>query len=361
MTEQGVTPVFEAVRLAQEALEAEEKTKVYLPPAGDETFLVGMQALLLGEDSAAIGEQRVATIQTPGGCGALRLGAEVVRVASPGARVWMSAPTWANHLPLMGSAGLETRAYRYYDKDSHEIDFDGMMADLAEAQPADIVLLHGCCHNPCGADLTADHWRAVATLAAERGFTPFIDFAYQGLGDGLEEDAWGLRHLVDQLPEVIVAASCSKNLGLYRERTGAVLFVTGGAVEAEAARSQALVAARRNYSMPPAHGALLAGRVLSDASLGKLWREELSDMCARINGLRGLMVEKLNEATGADFGFIQRQRGMFSFLGLTEDQVNRLREEHSVYMLGSSRVNVAGVNSGNIDYLAQSLAAVLKA
>ena len=200
---------------------------------------------------------------------------------------------------------------------------------------------------------------AVAELAQRNGFTPFVDFAYQGLGDGLEADAFGLRTLVDAVPEVIVAASCSKNLGLYRERTGAAVFVAGAAEQAQAIRSQATVAARRIYSMPPAHGALLAGRVLTDETLGALWREELAAMCARINDLRALLVEKLTATTGQDFGFIQNQKGMFSFLGISTEQVTALREKHSVYMVGSSRINVAGINQGNIDYFAAAVADVL--
>ena len=239
------------------------------------------------------------------------------------------------------------------------MDFDGMMADLAQVQAGDVVLLHGCCHNPCGADLSQQQWLAVAELAQRNGFTPFVDFAYQGLGDGLEEDAFGVRQLVHSVPEVIVAASCSKNLGLYRERTGAVVFIAADGERAEAIQSQATVVARRIYSMPPAHGALLAGRVLTDAALGQLWREELLQMCNRINDLRTLLVDRLSAASGRDFGFIQQQRGMFSFLGISPGQVEELRQKHSVYMLGSSRINVAGINQRNVDYFAEALARVL--
>jgi aspartate aminotransferase len=221
------------------------------------------------------------------------------------------------------------------------------------------VLLHGCCHNPCGADLSHDQWQAVASLCAERGLMPFIDIAYQGLGDGLEEDAWGLRHVVASVPEVVIAASCSKNLGLYRERTGATVFVGKTADSAEVLASQGMKAARKIYSMPPAHGAILAGKILTDQHLGQVWREELAQMCQRINSLRIMLDEKLSAATDQDFSFIRREKGMFSFLGLTEAQVDRLREEFSVYMVGSSRINVAGVNSSNVDYLASAVARVL--
>lgn len=359
MDEQGVCPVFAAVQQAQRTLVEQETTKVYMPPAGDEAFNLGMRSLVLGEDSAALGEGRVSSVQTPGGCGALRIGAEIIHCAAPGTRVWVSDPTWPVHIPLLGSVGLQFESYRYYEPGSHGVNFEGMVQDLKSARAGDVVLLHGCCHNPCGADLSLPQWRVVADMAEQQGFIPFVDIAYQGLGDGLEQDAAGVRLLVTRLPEVIIAASCSKNMGLYRERTGATIFVCRDQSNARALVSQALVAARKVYSMPPAHGALLAGRILSDNSLGELWRSELLAMCERINGLRGTLVEKLQAATGRDFSFIEREKGMFSFLGLSADQVRRLREEHSVYMLGSSRINVAGVNAGNVDSLAAAVATVI--
>tara|TARA_R110002049_G_scaffold177382_2_gene344515 strand:+ start:2142 stop:3329 length:1188 start_codon:yes stop_codon:yes gene_type:complete len=359
MDEKGLCPVFEAVQLAQRTLIEEETTKAYLAAAGDESFNTGLQRLVLGADSAALREGRVTSIQTPGGCGALRIGAEIVHAAAPDANVWVSDPTWPVHIPLLGSVGLEFRTYRYYDPTSHGVNFDGMVEDLKKAVAGDVVLLHGCCHNPCGADLTLAQWEVIAELAEKQGFTPFIDFAYQGLGDGLEEDAAGLRLLVSRLPEVIVAASCSKNLGLYRERVGAAIFVCNDEANARAILSQAQSAARRVYSMPPAHGALLAGRVLSDDHLTGIWRTELSAMCQRINGLRSELRQALEARCGGDFAFIEREKGMFSFLGLSATQAIRLREEHSVYMLDSSRINVAGVNRGNIDYIAESVAKVL--
>lgn len=359
MDEQGVCPVFEAVRLAQHALEQEEVTKAYLPPAGDALFNSGLQQLTLGADNPALLAGRVSSIQTPGGCGALRIGAEIIQAAVPGAKIWISDPTWPVHIPLFGSVGLEFSSYRYYDPVSHDVDFDGMVADLQGAKAGDVVLLHGCCHNPSGADLNLEQWQVIADLAVQLGFTPLVDIAYQGLGDGLHEDAAGLRLLVEQLPEVIIAASCSKNLGLYRERTGAAMFVCQSADNAQAILSQAKSAARRVYSMPPAHGALLAGRVLTDENLGQIWRRELGEMCARIQGLRGQLRGALEQVSGADFAFIENEKGMFSFLGLSAEQAVRLRQDYSVYMLESSRINVAGVNNSNIDYLASSVAAVL--
>lgn len=359
MNDEGVCPVFKAVQLAQKALEEEEVTKAYLPPAGDEQFNQGIQRLVLGANSSALDAGRVSSIQTPGGCGALRIGAEIMYVAAPDARVWISDPTWPVHIPLVGSVGLSFESYRYYDPASHGVDFDGMVADLKNARAGDVVLLHGCCHNPSGADLTLDQWQVVAEMAGKQGFTPFIDIAYQGLGEGLEEDAAGLRLLVERLPEVVIAASCSKNLGLYRERTGAAIFACQDAANAEVILGHAKASARRVYSMPPAHGALLAGRVLADEQLDAIWRKELAAMCARINGLRTDLRTALEKASGKDFAFIEREKGMFSFLGLSPEQTRRLREEFSVHMLDSSRINVAGVNAGNIDYLAQSVAKVL--
>ena len=359
MDEQGVCPVFEAVQLAQRAIVEEEVTKAYLAAAGDEHFNTGLQRLVLGEGSAALLEDRVSSIQTPGGCGGLRIGAEIIYAAAPQAKVWVSDPTWPVHLPLLGSVGLEFRSYSYYDPITHGVNFDAMVADLKNAVAGDVVLLHGCCHNPCGADLTLAQWGVIADLAEQQGFTPFVDFAYQGLGEGLEEDAAGLRLLVSRLPEVIIAASCSKNLGLYRERVGAAIFVCSDAANARAILSQAKSAARRVYSMPPAHGALLAGRVLTDDYLGGIWRTELTAMCQRINGLRSDLRLALEAQCGGDYAFIEREKGMFSFLGLSPAQAVRLREEYGVYMLDSSRINVAGINAGNINYVAQSVAKVL--
>jgi aspartate aminotransferase len=359
MDEAGVCPVFEAVRRAQQALVAEEVTKAYMPPAGDEGFNRGMQQLVLGQDSPALRDGRVGSVQTPGGCGALRVGAEIIHAAAPGTRVWVSDPTWPVHFPLLGSVGLQFETYRYYDPASHGVDFDAMVIDLGRAVAGDVVLLHGCCHNPCGADLSLEQWGTIADMAEQQGFTPFIDIAYQGLGDGLDRDAAGLRLLAARVPEVILAASCSKNMGLYRERTGAVIFVGRDADNARALVSQALVAARRIYSMPPAHGALLAGRILGSEELLRSWHAELETMCQRINGLRGTLRQKLEAGSGRDFSFIEREKGMFSFLGLSADQAIRLRQEHSVYMLDSSRINVAGVNGRNIDYLAEAVTRVL--
>jgi len=359
MDEQGLCPVFEAVQKAQLELVEQEVSKGYLPPVGVDGFNLGMQRLVLGEDSAVLASGRVGSVQTPGGCGALRIGAELIHAASSQSRVWVSDPTWPVHIPLLGSVGLEFASYRYYNPESHDVDFEAMVEDLKGARAGDVVLLHGCCHNPCGADLSLDQWEVIAQLCERQGLLPFVDVAYQGLGDGLDEDAAGLRLLVDRLPEVLIAASCSKNMGLYRERTGLVIFVGKASAHVAALESQALAAARRVYSMSPSHGAIIAGQLLNDSTLNVLWKTELVAMCERINGLRSALVDKLNNATGQDFGFIQKEKGMFSFLDLTAEQAHRLRKEHSVYMLDSSRINVAGVNSSNIDYLTEAIAKVL--
>ena len=360
MDEAGHCPVFAAVHTAERVLWEEEATKAYMPPAGDATFNSAMQRLLLGAESAALAGDRVASIQTPGGCGALRIGAEVIHAAAPGAKVWVSDPTWPVHFPLLGSVGLPFETYRYYDAASHDVDFDAMVQDLRGAAAGDVVLLHGCCHNPCGADLSPAQWAEIADMAEAQGFTPFVDIAYQGLARGLEEDAAGVRLLVERLPEVIIAASCSKNMGLYRERTGAAVFVCADTAGASRVLDQAKAAARRIYSMPPAHGALLAGRILVDEQLAASWGAELAAMCRRINGLRGQLRRALEARTGSDFAFIERERGMFSFLGFSSEETLRLRTEYSVYMLDSSRINVAGINAGNIDYVTEAVAAVLR-
>jgi aspartate aminotransferase len=359
MDETGLCPVFEAVQQAQQALVSEEQTKVYMPPQGDPDYLSGIRSLVFGEAGIANLGDRSSAVQTPGGCGAVRLGAEVLHAASPDATVWVSDPTWPVHIPLMGSVGLQFKTYRYYSSDMKGLDFDAMLADLETAQAGDVVLLHGCCHNPSGVDPTLEQWGVLADLMSERQLLPMIDFAYQGMGAGLNEDAAGIRKLLERVPEMIIAVSSSKNIGLYRERAGAVVFVGGDARAAEAMASQAVSAARRVYSMPPAHGALLAGRVLSSPALRSAWEAELGQICERINGLRGQLQNALTTATKRDFGFIGTEHGMFSFLGLSVEQAQRLREEQSVYMLDSSRINIAGLNANNLGRVAEAVASVL--
>ena len=359
MDESGNCPVFNAVRLAQRQLVDEEQTKSYIPPQGDPQFIEGLVELVVGSDALGVRSGNVGAVQAPGGCGAVRLGAEVLKASGTKGKVWVSDPTWPVHVPLITSSGMELGQYRYYDPATHGVDFAAMTDDLAAAGTGDIVLLHGCCHNPSGADLTPEQWREIAGMAASQGFTPMVDLAYQGFGEGLDTDVYGLRCLIEQVPEVVVAASLSKNMGLYRERTGMAIFVGPNSRTAEATVSQAKAAARRIYSMPPAHGALLAGRVLGDPVLRADWEAELTAMCVRINGLRLEFQKRLENATGRDFGFIAKEKGMFSFLGLSDEQAKQVRSEHGLYMLNSSRINIASLNAGNMDRVVAAVTSVL--
>jgi aspartate aminotransferase len=358
MDETGICPVFEAVKKAQRQLIDEEVTKAYLPAAGDPAYLNGMKTLVFGDELVGDGTH-ITAVQTPGGCGALRIASEVLAAASPDATVWISNPTWPVHIPLMGSVGLKFATYSYYDPRSHGVDFEQMVNDLESAKSDDVVLLHGCCHNPCGADLTLEQWSILADMALEQGFTVLIDLAYQGMGSGLVEDVQGLRLMASRLGELIVAASCSKNLGLYRERTGVALFFGRDTQSAAATQSHGLGAARRVYSMPPAHGALLAGRVLSDPELRSSWERELEHVCGRMISLRRQLSEKLSAKTDQDFSFIAGEKGMFSFLGLSVEQAKGLRQTHGLYMLDSSRINVAALNADNMDKVVAAVASAL--
>jgi aspartate aminotransferase len=358
--EQGNTPVMRAVKLAETRLLKEQQSKTYVSPAGQETFNHLVAGLIFGSTLRQQLDGRRVTFQTPGGCGGLRLAAEFINKARPGAKILVSDPTWANHIPLLGEAGLQIEKYPYYDYQKHAIRFDAMMDYLSSAGQGDLVLLHGCCHNPCGADLSQEQWQAVAELAHKKGFTPFIDLAYQGLGDGIEDDCYGTRLLAEQLPELIVVSSCSKNFGLYRERTGALSVITANTQSTQAAASQIAATARGIYSMPPDHGAAVVAEILGDATLEKEWIEELDEVRLRIKGLRTELVAALTQqGLDQDFSFIVREKGMFSFLGLSVDQVRTLIRDYSIYLVDSSRINIAGINQSNIDYLASSIRKVL--
>lgn len=353
----GNTPIMAAVHEAERRLLEGESTKSYVGPAGAAGFNDAMARLILGDGSSLIGEGRTSVIQTPGGCGALRMAAEFFRMCRPETRVWVSTPTWANHMPLLGGAGLNIREYPYLNRETLTVDFAAMLSSLESARAGDVVLLHGCCHNPSGADLTFDQWKSVTELIQRKGLLPFVDMAYQGLGDGLEEDAAGLRYLASQVPEMVVAASCSKNFGLYRERTGALMLISATEAVNKAATSQLLNVVRSHYSMPPAHGAAIVETILGDDALRAQWQGELGGMCERILGLRHAFADAL--APVGDFSFIARQRGMFSFLGITPEQVRQLREEHGIYMLESSRVNVAGLNDRVLPGVASAIRSVM--
>lgn len=359
-TEAGDTPVLKCVAEAEANLLQTQTTKSYTPPAGIAGANRAAAELAFGREHQALADERVGTVQTPGGCGALRLAAELITHANPDATIWVSTPTWANHVPLLTSAGLRLKEYPYYDFAEHRIDFDAMMETLQQAGKDDLVLLHACCHNPSGADLNQSQWQAVAKLADKQGFTPFIDMAYQGFGQGIDQDAYGVRLLADTLPELVLATSFSKNLGLYRERAGSLSVVSANAPQAQAVLSQTLSIARGLYSMPPSHGASIVDLVYHTTELRTQWESELTGMRQRIAGLREQLVSALNARQDKQrFDFIAREAGMFSFLGLSVAQVTRLKNEFSVYMTDNSRINVAGVNADNLDYLADAIVAVL--
>jgi aspartate aminotransferase len=358
--EQGNTPILKAVVEAQKQLMETEKSKVYITPQGVQGFIDGMLQLILGKANPVLLANRVAAVQAPGGCGALRILAELLKRCDPDTKVWVSDPTWANHIPLIGDAGLEIVTYPYFNKATASIKFDEMMSCLANAKKGDVVLLHGCCHNPTGADLTREQWQSLAKLANEVGFLPFIDLAYQGFGDGLEEDAYGLRLMAESVPEMIIAASCSKNFGLYRERVGLAALITHDSANRDIVQSQIQSVARGIYSMPPSYGGALVDIILADESLNSLWQSEVTEMRERMIQLRMLLVDSL-AAQGAskDFSFINHQKGMFSFLCIAPEQVQKLRNENSIYFVDSSRVNIAGINTKNVDILAAAISGVL--
>jgi aspartate aminotransferase len=359
-TEAGDTPIPAAITAAMERSAASQKTKVYVGQGGNERFNRAMLELAFGADHAAVKDGRAAALQAPGGCGALRLGAELVNIARPGATLHLSNPTWANHVPLLSNAGLKMATYPYFDRATGGVDAAAMLAHLETLPVGDLVLLHGCCHNPTGADLSRADWDAVAEVLVRRGLVPFVDIAYQGLGDGLEADAYGVRLMAERLPEVIVAVSCSKNFGLYRERTGATFVISPTAERTGNAMGQLRKIARGMYSMPPDHGAELVALVWEDAALRQQWMDELEAMRVRVEELRGLLVSGLKALRAdVDYSFVQRQKGMFSLLPLNTAQIQRLRDEHHIYMPGDGRINVAGISRRNVEYVAQSLAAVI--
>ncbi|MBT4254662.1 MAG: aspartate/tyrosine/aromatic aminotransferase [Gammaproteobacteria bacterium] len=360
--EKGNTPVMTSVKKAEDMILQAQLTKSYVGPTGAADYNDSVAEMILGTELKNSLAGRRITVQSPGGCGGLRLAAEFLKKASPDATVWVSDPTWANHVPLLGEAGLNIEKYPYYDYDSHSVRFDETAGCLSKVGSGDLVLLHGCCHNPCGADLNQQQWQAIRDIALDRGFTVFIDLAYQGLGDGLEEDVYGVRLLAESLPELVVVSSCSKNFGLYRERVGAMTLICDSDESAKVATTVVAAAARAMYSMPPDHGAAIVQLILNDADLRKEWDAELTEMRNRINGLRAQLVTQIQSAgIDSDFSFIEREKGMFSFLGVNVDQVQSLVNDYSIYLVNSSRINVAGVNDGNIAYLADSLATVLKA
>ena len=350
----GLTPVMRAVKMAEKKLWEVETTKTYTGLAGDPAFNAAMVGLILGDGFA----DRAASVATPGGTGAIRQALELIRLATPDATVWLSNPTWPNHPSIIRYLKMPLAEYRYFDAVAGGIDFAGLLADLAQVKPGDVVLLHGCCHNPTGANLEAGQWDQVATLLAYRGAIPFIDLAYQGFGDGLVEDAAATRMIAARFPEVLIAASCSKNFGIYRERTGVLIALTSPDRRATVQGNLAFLN-RQNYSFPPDHGARLVTMILDDPALTADWKAELEEVRQTMLTLRRSLADALRRATNSDrFDFVARHRGMFSRLGLTEPQVEALRRDHGIYMVSDSRINIAGLNAATVPVLAAAIALV---
>ncbi|HXO89151.1 MAG TPA: amino acid aminotransferase [Candidatus Acidoferrales bacterium] len=354
----GNTPILECVRRAEKEVLAAQTTKAYVGAAGREEFNSALEELVLGAGHAARKDRRARTLQCPGGCGALRVGAELIKAASPGAVVYLSDPTWGNHAPLLGGCGLKLERYPYYDAAAHELRFDAMLQRLQTAPEGAVVLIHACCHNPTGADLDAEQWRAVTELLLRRKLVPYLDLAYQGFGVSLEADAAPIRMIAERVPEALIAVSFSKNLGLYRERVGGLIVISENAARADAVQSHMLHIARSIYSMPPDHGAAIAARVFAEPGLRQQWVQELEAMRTRILDMRTLLASRLQQVTGGDsFDFIRTQHGMFSLLGVPPDAVERLRERHHIYMTADSRMNLAGIMPDNVAYVAEAFAA----
>ncbi len=356
-TAEGETPVLDVVKQAERKLVETQDSKAYIGTAGDPGFNAAMQALTFGDSGAA---ERLFTIQTPGGSGSLRVAASLVLRAREGARVWASEPTWANHIPLLGGAGLTLESYPYYDTDKHVLRIDAMLDALRKVPAGDLVLLHACCHNPSGLDPSEDEWRAITDVIVERELVPFVDMAYQGFATGLDADAFAVRHMAERVPEMIVCNSCSKNFGLYRDRVGTLSVLAADEKTRDIAASQVSNVVRTIYSVPPDHGAVVVSMILNDRAMRAAWRVELAEMRGRLREMRELLHEALRErAPQQDFSHLVRAAGMFCFLGVTPDQVDKLKKDYGVYMVSSSRINIAGITAGNVNYLADSIAAVL--
>tara|TARA_B110000003_G_scaffold174231_1_gene173854 strand:+ start:366 stop:1550 length:1185 start_codon:yes stop_codon:yes gene_type:complete len=350
---EGVTPVMRAVKAAEHQLWQDETTKSYVGLTGDPAFSDGMIQMVLGD---AVPRGAVAAAATPGGTGAVRQAFELARLANPDVRVFVSNPTWPNHVSMLRYLGIEMVPYRYFDAATCGVDFEGMTADLAQAKAGDVVLLHGCCHNPTGANLNTAQWQSVVDLLAKSGATPMIDIAYQGFGDGLEEDAAATRLIAASLPETIIAASCSKNFGIYRERTGLLMAISQDVSKQLVTQGTLAYLNRQNFSFPPDHGARLVTIVLNDPALCADWKAELEQVRLGMLDLRQNLATELQSRAGSDrFSFLAQHRGMFSRLGTTPDMVERLRVEHAIYMVGDSRMNIAGLNATSVPILAQAI------
>ncbi|WP_116808963.1 aromatic amino acid transaminase [Steroidobacter cummioxidans] len=357
--QQGKTPVLRAVRAAEQAVLADQQTKTYLGPAGNDQFNALMPELVLGSKHPALTSGRLRALQSPGGCGALRLGADLLTVSGFNPTIHVSDPTWANHVPLLSGAGLKLERYPYFEARTGTVRFDAMLERLNTLPAGDVVLLHGCCHNPTGADLSVEQWRKVADVLLQRRLVPFVDIAYQGLGEGIEADAEGARLIAATVPEALIAVSCSKNFGLYRERVGALMVLTESSSQTTATASHLRKIARSSYSMPPDHGAAIVARILSDAALSDDWRNEVDAMRNRMLSLRRALSAALARTCSAEMAaVIEKQRGMFSTIPLTPEAVDILRERHHIYMTRDGRINIAGVSMEMVDYLAEAIGSV---
>ena len=357
-TEAGQTPVLDVVKKAEQILVDTQDSKAYIGTAGAADFNAAMQALTFG-DAAQV--DRMTTIQAPGGSGSLRVAAGMIMRASPEASVWASEPTWANHGPLIGGAGLKLKPYPYYDTENHVIKIDEMLATLSSAPAGDVVLLHACCHNPSGLDPSQEEWRAITDIIIERSLVPFLDMAYQGFASSLDEDAFPVRHMAGRVEEMMVATSCSKNFGLYRDRVGTLSFLARDTASRDIVDSQVNNLVRTIYSVPPDHGAAVVSLILNDDELRGAWVAELDEMRERIRDMKVLLHDTLVEKVpDHDFSHLVRAAGMFCFLGITVEQIARLKQDFGVYMVNSSRINVAGITPQNVDYLATSIAATLQ-
>ncbi|MCC5848791.1 MAG: aspartate/tyrosine/aromatic aminotransferase [Verrucomicrobia bacterium] len=360
MDDAGKTPILNSVKKAENLLLEGEITKSYLPISGSPQYASGIQELLFSQEHPFLKAGRVKTAQTPGGTGGLRVGADFLKLFYPEATVWVSSPTWANHKAIFKAAGFPAKEYPYYDPETRGLDFDGMAAALAKIPSGDIVLLHVCCHNPTGVDPSEAQWQQIADLAETQGWVPFFDFAYQGFGASVEADRRPLHLFAERGLDFLVSSSCSKNFGLYNERTGAFTLVAQNADRANAAFSHVKTVIRSNYSNPPRHGGAIVEVILNDKILRKEWLGELDAMRKRIRFLRTELVRGLQQrGVDADFSYIEQQNGMFSFSGLNETQVKRLREEHSIYIVGGGRINVAGMTSDALNRLCDAVAKVL--
>ena len=356
----GKTPVLATVKEAERRILEQEASKGYLPMTGEPTYCALVQELLFGDGHEIITSKRAATAQCPGGTGALRVAGDYLNTVHPGAKIWLSNPTWANHNTIFAAAGVTCETYDYRNPATNGLDFDAMCASIKKIPAGDVILLHGCCHNPTGIDPTTEQWAIIGDLLAEQGVMPLVDFAYHGLAYGIEEDRAGLLELTKKVKQMMICSSFSKNFGLYRERTGALTVVAENAAQAATVMSQVKLRIRYNYSNPPSHGGQIVATVLGDKELKAKWYEEVAEIRNRINEMRHLFVDTLKKkGVTQDFSSIIEQRGMFSFSGLTKDQVEQLREKYSIYIVGSGRINVAGMTPDNMDRLCEAIKSVL--